>query len=65
MVKVKLLREKKEMDIQFTGKIKDLLPQLSYSIETAVVIKNDVPVEEDEEVGDEDELKILPVVSGG
>lgn len=65
MVKVKLLREKKEMDIQFIGKIKDLLPQLSYSIETAVVIKNDVPVEEDEEVGDEDELKILPVVSGG
>ncbi len=65
MVKVKLLREKKEMDIQFIGKIKDLLPQLSYSIETAVVIKNDVPVEEDEEVGDGDELKILPVVSGG
>ncbi|MHC1605342.1 MAG: MoaD/ThiS family protein [Candidatus Methanofastidiosia archaeon] len=65
MVKVVLLREKKEVEIDFEGKIRDLLPHFSYGIETAVVIKNGKPVEEEEVVGSSDEIKIIPVVSGG
>jgi len=65
MVKVILLRERKIMEISYNGPIKDLLPHVDYSVETAVVLKNGSPVEEEEEVGDGDELKIVPVVSGG
>lgn len=65
MVKVILLRERKIVDISFNGPIRDLLPLVDYSLETAVVLKNGKPVEEEESVGDSDEVKIVPVVSGG
>jgi len=65
MVKVILLRERKIVDISFNGPIRELLPLVEYSLETAVVLKNGEPVEEEESVGDGDEVKIVPVVSGG
>jgi sulfur carrier protein ThiS len=65
MVKVILLRERRIVDVSYTGPIIGLLPLLDYSIETAVVLKNGFPVEEEEEVSDGDEIKIVPVVSGG
>lgn len=65
MVKVILLRERKILEVSYTGPIKGLLPMVDYSVETAVVLRNGEPVEEEEEVGDGDEIKIVPVVSGG
>jgi len=65
MVKVILLRERRILNVAYTGPIKGLLPIVDYSIETAVVLKNGSPVEEEEEVDEGDEIKIVPVVSGG
>ena len=65
MVTVILMREKEQMTLDYCGTVQDLLPQVGYSIETAVVLKNGTPVEESELVGADDELKIIPVVSGG
>ena len=65
MVTVILMREKEQVVLNYHGTVQDLLPQVGYSIETAVVLKNGTPVEESELVGDDDELKIIPVVSGG
>ena len=65
MVKVVLLRERRILEVSYIGPIKDLLPLVGYSVETAVVLRNGEPVEEEEEVGDRDEIKIIPVVSGG
>jgi len=65
MVKVVLLRERESLTIDFEGKIRDILPKVGYSIETAVVLKNGSPVEEDELIGKDDELRVFPVVSGG
>ena len=65
MVTVILMREKEQVALDYHGTVQDLLPQVGYSIETAVVLKNGTPVEESELVGDDDELKIIPVVSGG
>ncbi len=65
MVTVILMREKEQVVLDYHGTVQDLLPQVGYSIETAVVLKNGTPVEESERVGDDDELKIIPVVSGG
>ncbi len=53
------------MTLDYRGTVQGLLPQVGYSIETAVVLKNGTPVEESELVGDDDELRIIPVVSGG
>ncbi|HPR41682.1 MAG TPA: MoaD/ThiS family protein [Candidatus Methanofastidiosa archaeon] len=59
------MRERRILDISYTGPIRDLLPLVDYGVETAVVLKNGSPVEEEEEVTEGDEIKIVPVVSGG
>lgn len=65
MVRVMLMREKQTLDVDYEGTIVDLLPRVGYSLETAVVLKNGSPVEEEEHVGPGDAVRIIPVVSGG
>ncbi|RZN46572.1 thiamine biosynthesis protein ThiS [archaeon] len=65
MVKVVLMREKQTLEVDYEGTIIDLLPLVGYSLETAVVLKNGSPVEEEETVGEADEVRVIPVVSGG
>jgi len=65
MVKVVLLREREELEVDYAGTVQGLLPHVGYSVETAVVLRNGTPIEESELVGEGDEITILPVVSGG
>ena len=65
MVRVVLLREEQILDLAYEGPAQGLLPLVGYGVETAVVLCNGVPIEEEDEVGEGDEVRILPVVSGG
>ncbi|HDM22426.1 MAG: MoaD/ThiS family protein [Methanomicrobia archaeon] len=67
MIKVRLLRENKEKFIEYSRglKIEDILESLGYSSETAVVKRNGKISIEDEYIEDNDELLIIPVISGG
>lgn len=65
MVKVFLEREKRSVSEPFDGRIRDLLARLHVNPETIVVVKNGEVVGEDERCQDDDELKLLSVISGG
>jgi len=55
----------KDKEIEFSGKIKELLKKENINPETIVVIKNGEVISEDERVKNEDELELISVVSGG
>ncbi|MCK4637516.1 MAG: MoaD/ThiS family protein [Methanomicrobia archaeon] len=67
MITVKFLREDKEESIKYKEnfKIDDVLKIFGYSSETAVVQRNGKINTEEETVKDNDEILIIPVVSGG
>ena len=51
--------------IAFNGTAKQLLQELALNPETVLVARNNELVTEDEHLHDEDEIKILSVISGG
>ncbi len=65
MVTVFIEREKRTVEWEFSGRIRDLLAALRVNPETVVVVKNGEVVSEDERCAAEDELKLLSVISGG
>jgi len=65
MVKVFIEREKRSVEQEFSGRIRELLARLSVNAETVVVVKNGEVVSEDERCSGRDELKLLSVISGG
>ncbi len=67
MITVKFLREDKEESIKYKEnfKIDDVLKIFGYNSETAVVQRNGKINTEEETVKDNDEILIIPVVSGG
>jgi sulfur carrier protein ThiS len=67
MITVKFLREDKEESIKYKEnfKIEDVLKIFGYNSETAVVQRNGKINTEEETVKDNDEILIIPVVSGG
>ena len=67
MIKVKLLRENKEEVIGYEEDltIEDVLRKFGYNSETAVVERNGKINTEEEIVKDNDEVFIIPVISGG
>ena len=56
-------REKQEMD--FSGTVHELLDKLEINAETVVVTQNNTVVTDDTKLSNEDDVKILSVVSGG
>ncbi len=65
MVRVVDLRENRVHDMKFEGKIKDLMERLGYNPNLYVILKNKKIVTEEETVGKDDTLELIPVVSGG
>jgi sulfur carrier protein ThiS len=65
MVTVILEREKKTIERDFEGRIKDLLQELNVNAETIVVVRNGEVVAETDRCKNSDELKFLSVISGG
>ena len=66
-MKVYIEKDNVEKNIGLKKKtlIKDILKDLKISNSSVVISKNDIIVLEDEFVSDEDDLKLLSVVSGG
>lgn len=62
---MKLKRENKEEELEFEGRISELLKFLSLPEGSVVVLKNGDIVTEDEIVRNEDELEIIGVGSKG
>ncbi|MDK2849399.1 MAG: sulfur carrier protein [Candidatus Woesearchaeota archaeon] len=65
-MKVFLEKEGKYLDVEFKGKtVPDLLKQLNLNPQEVVVVKNDEIVLGDEPMSEQDDVKILSVISGG
>lgn len=65
MVTLWIEREKKKREVEFSGRIRELIEQHGVSPETVVVVKNGEVVTEEEPCAGDDELKLLSVISGG
>ncbi len=66
-IKVKLVREKKEIVVELPEKsrVRDLVKRLGYNVQGVVVLRGETPIVEDEFLLDGDELKIVLTASGG
>lgn len=64
-MKLFLEKENKNLDIKFRGNVKNLLSFLNINSESVIVVKNNEIVTEDEKIDDNDNVKILSVISGG
>lgn len=66
-VTVQLVREGKEMEIDLPDKatVKDLLKKIGYRVQGSVVVKDGLPIVEDERLNDGDKLQVFLAASGG
>ncbi len=66
-MKIYIEREDKTIEKDIKNKIKviNLLKELSISPEAVIVIRNDEVITEDEFLSNDDEIKLLSVISGG
>jgi sulfur carrier protein ThiS len=66
-VKIYFEKENKTEEYQLDEKktLKDILKEKDISIDSIILVKNNQICLEDESVSNEDEIKILSVVSGG
>ena len=64
-MKLFLERTKETIEKDFQGTVKELVLSLGMNTEELLVVKNGELVTEDEQVTNEDELKLLSVISGG
>ena len=64
-MKVFIERENKNKQIKFNGTVSMLLLQLKLNPATVLVARNSTLVTESDKLKDEDEVKILSVISGG
>jgi len=66
-VKAKLLRENKIVEVMLgeNAKVRDLVHKLGFTIEDVIVLKDEMPLIEDEVLEEDAEYVIMPVASGG
>lgn len=64
-MKVFIEKERKQKTVSFSGNVKGLLVKLRVNPENVIVVKNGEIVQEDEILEDNDEIKLLSVISGG
>ena len=64
-MKVFIEAENKNKKLKFNGTATQLLSKLKINPETVLVAKNDELVSEDEKLEDNDDIKLLSVISGG
>ncbi|MCA9459088.1 MAG: MoaD/ThiS family protein [Nanoarchaeota archaeon] len=55
----------KEINVDKKIKLNEILDMLGLSLESVILVKNGEVCLEDEEVSNEDKIKLLSVVSGG
>jgi sulfur carrier protein len=64
-VKVILRNPRRELDMHGPMRVHALLERLEINRESVLVIRGDTLVTGDAQLGDDDEVEIRPVVSGG
>jgi sulfur carrier protein len=64
-VKIILRNPRRELDMHGPIRVHALLERLEINRESVLVIRGDTLVTGDVQLGDEDEVEIRPVVSGG
>ena len=64
-MKIYIERSKEHKEFEFKGSVQDLLNNLKIISETVLVVRQGTILTEDEQLTNEDTLKILSVVSGG
>ena len=64
-MQVQLSHPSRTVEVKGPKKAKDLLRELSLVVEAHLVIRGDELVTEDEMLGDQDQVEIRPVISGG
>ena len=64
-MKVFIERENLNKNFKFNGKVSKLLEKLKLNPSAVLVARNSGLVTEDDELKDNDEVKILSVISGG
>ena len=57
--------ENRTRSLKFDGRVSELLKKLGINSETVLVSANDELVTEEDELKDDDEVKLLSVISGG
>jgi len=58
-------RDNKQLTVDFDGNVKSLLQHLKINPEVALVTKNSELLTESDQVKNQDQIKILSVISGG
>lgn len=58
-------RSDEHKELEFAGTVQKLLDELDINVQTVLVLKNNALVTEDEVLSDDDDIKIITVVSGG
>ncbi len=66
-VKAKLLRENKVLEITLddNARVIDLIHKLGHTVEDVIVLKDELPLVEDDILEENGEYIIMPVASGG
>lgn len=64
-MKVFIERSRKNIKIEFKGKVAALLKKLAINPETVLVTRNSVLLTEEDVIKNTDEIKVLSVISGG
>jgi sulfur carrier protein len=64
-VRVRLRNPDRELDVDGGRPVRSVLEDLGIAAETVLVIRRGELITRDTRVGDEDEVEIRPVISGG
>lgn len=64
-MKIYIERTKENKELNFNGLVQELLDTLKILSENVLVVRNGKIITEDEKLTNNDEIKILSVVSGG
>lgn len=64
-MKVLIRHQKREVEVAGRHRVRELLTELGINPETVLVIRGTQLLTHDAQVGDEDQIELRPVVSGG
>ncbi len=64
-MKIYIESQNKNLELKFKGKVSELVKKLKIIPESCLIIRNNELVTDDEKLKDDDDIKILSVVSGG
>jgi len=64
-MKVFIEKQNKNMELKFSGTVKELLEKISVNPEAVLVVRQKELLTLDRDVDNKDELRLLSVISGG